>query len=201
MSKSETTQKSSKKLLNFVQVILPFLLIALGILLIKQRDALNTVFTAIGAVIALLGLIYAVIYFSTKQYESRPSYLAIGLGLLIIGGILVVIPFLADTFIPFCIGLFVLISGISSFVDAWQIKKVSPNWQIPMLFSILIILMGVAVLLCTFHMSGVVWIVIGVILIASGVMRLINSIISIHSKKKPPIKDVIDVEPEKTTEA
>ena len=169
MSNDATKQKSSsnKKLLGIMQYIMPLLQIALGILLIRRRDALNNVFMAIGIFIALVGLIYTVIYLATKQYEKKPSYLASGIGMLLIGGIVIIIPFLADTFIPFCIGLFILISGVSGLIDALQLKKISTSWQIPLCFSILITLMGIAVLICTFYLSGVVWIVIGVMLILS----------------------------------
>ncbi len=177
-------QSSQKKLLSIMQFVMPLLLIALGILLIRRRDALNTVFMTIGIFIALIGLIYTVIYYATKQYEKKPSYLASGIGMLLIGGIIIIIPFLADTFIPFCIGLFILVSGISGLTDALQLKKFSADWQIPLCFSVLITLMGIAILICTFYLSGVVWIVIGVMLIISGVMRLINAVISTRAKKK-----------------
>ena len=167
-----------------MQFVMPLLLIALGILLIRRRDALNTVFMTIGVFIALIGLIYTVIYYATKQYEKKPPYLASGIGLLLIGGIIIVIPLLADTFIPFCIGLFILVSGVSGLIDALQLKKFSTDWQIPLSFSVLITLMGVAVLICTFYLSGVVWIVIGVMLIISGLMRLVNAVISARAKKK-----------------
>lgn len=188
MSNDATKRKpsSNKKILGILQFIMPLLLIALGILLIRRRDALNNVFMAIGIFIALVGLIYTVIYFATKQYEKRTSYLVSGIGMLLIGGIIIIIPFLADTFIPFCIGLFILISGISGLIDALQLKKISTSWQIPLCFSILITLMGIAVLICTFYLSGVVWIVIGVMLIISGLMRFINAIISTQTKKKHP---------------
>jgi len=73
MSNDATKQKSSsnKKLLGIMQFIMPLLLIALGILLIRRRDALNNVFMAIGIFIALIGLIYTVIYLATKQYEKN----------------------------------------------------------------------------------------------------------------------------------
>lgn len=186
MSNDTPNKKTSsqKKLFSIMQFVMPLLLIALGILLIRRRDALNTVFMTIGVFIALIGLIYTVIYYATKQYEKKPPYLASGIGLLLIGGIIIVIPLLADTFIPFCIGLFILVSGVSGLIDALQLKKFSTDWQIPLSFSVLITLMGVAVLICTFYLSGVVWIVIGVMLIISGLMRLINAVISARAKKK-----------------
>ncbi len=186
MSNDTPNKKTSsqKKLFSIMQFVMPLLLIALGILLIRRRDALNTVFMTIGVFIALIGLIYTVIYYATKQYEKKPPYLASGIGLLLIGGIIIVIPLLADTFIPFCIGLFILVSGVSGLIDALQLKKFSTDWQIPLSFSVLITLMGVAVLICTFYLSGVVWIVIGVMLIISGLMRLVNAVISARAKKK-----------------
>lgn len=186
MSNDTPNKKTSsqKKLFSIMQFVMPLLLIALGILLIRRRDALNTVFMTIGVFIALIGLIYTVIYYATKQYEKKPPYLASGIGLLLIGGIIIVIPLLADTFIPFCIGLFILVSGVSGLIDALQLKKFSTDWQVPLSFSVLITLMGVAVLICTFYLSGVVWIVIGVMLIISGLMRLVNAVISARAKKK-----------------
>ena len=101
---------------------------------------------------------------------------------------------MADTFIPFCIGLFILISGITGLMDAFQLKKFSSDWQIPLAFSVLITLMGVAVLICTFYLSGVVWIIIGIMLIVSGLMRFINAIISVNARKKQIPDDVIEGE-------
>ena len=190
MAATKTKKKTdNKKMMQALQFIMPILLIGLGILLIRRRDALNQVFMVIGIVIALIGLIYTVVYYATKQYEKKPPYLASGIGLLVIGGIIIIIPFLADTFIPF-----ILISGITGLMDAFQLKKFSSDWQIPLAFSVLITLMGVAVLICTFYLSGVVWIIIGVMLIVSGLMRFINAIISVNARKKQIPDDVIEGE-------
>ena len=192
MAATKTKKKTdNKKMMQALQFIMPLLLIGLGILLIRRRDALNQVFMVIGIVIALIGLIYTVVYYATKK---KPPYLASGIGLLVIGGIIIIIPFLADTFIPFCIGLFILISGITGLMDAFQLKKFSSDWQIPLAFSVLITLMGVAVLICTFYLSGVVWIIIGIMLIVSGLMRFINAIISANARKKQIPDDVIEGE-------
>ena len=156
MAATKTKKKTdNKKMMQALQFIIPLLLIGLGVLLIRRRDALNQVFMAIG---------------------------------------IVIIPFLADTFIPFCIGLFILISGITGLMDAFQLKKFSSDWQIPLAFSVLITLMGVAVLICTFYLSGVVWIIIGIMLIVSGLMRFINAIISANARKKQIPDDVIEGE-------
>ena len=112
-TKTKKKKTDNKKMMQALQFIMPLLLIGLGVLLIRRRDALNQVFMAIGIVIALIGLIYTVVYYATKQYEKKPPYLASGIGLLVIGGIIIIIPFLADTFIPFCIALFILNSAIS----------------------------------------------------------------------------------------
>lgn len=79
-------------------------------------------------------------------------------------------------------------------MDAFQLKKFSSDWQIPLAFSVLITLMGVAVLICTFYLSGVVWIIIGIMLIVSGLMRFINAIISANARKKQIPDDVIEGE-------
>ena len=52
----------------------------------------------------------------------------------------------------------------------------------------------VPVLICTFYLSGVVWIIIGVMLIVSGLMRFINAIISVNARKKQIPDDVIEGE-------
>ena len=94
MAATKTKKKTdNKKMMQALQFIMPLLLIGLGVLLIRRRDALNQVFMAIGIVIALIGLIYTVVYYATKQYEKKPPYLASGMGLLIIGGIIIIIPF------------------------------------------------------------------------------------------------------------
>ena len=93
MVATKTKKKTdNKKMMQALQFIMPLLLIGLGVLLIRRRDALNQVFMAIGIVIALIGLIYTVVYYATKQYEKKPPYLASGIGLLIIGGIIIIIP-------------------------------------------------------------------------------------------------------------
>ena len=170
-TKTKKKKTDNKKMMQALQFIMPLLLIGLGVLLIRRRDALNQVFMAIGIVIALIGLIYTVVYYATKQYEKKPPYLASGIGLLII-----------------------LISGITGLMDAFQLKKFSSDWQIPLAFSVLITLMGVAVLICTFYLSGVVWIIIGIMLIVSGLMRFINAIISANARKKQIPDDVIEGE-------
>lgn len=196
MAKSKTKPVSSGKLSSVLQMLMPLLLIALGVLLIMQRNALNSVFSSIGIFLALLGLICVVIYCATKQYEKKPPYLVMGIGLLLFGGIFIAIPFFADQLIPFCIGLFILINGISGIRDAWQMKRISSSWQVLMVFAVLITLMGIATLVCAFHLSGVVWVVIGVLLIISGAMRLFNAFLSLiaRTKQKKHSGDVISAE-------
>ena len=77
MAATKTKKKTdNKKMMQALQFIMPILLIGLGVLLIRRRDALNQVFMVIGIVIALIGLIYTVVYYATKQYEKMPMEFA-----------------------------------------------------------------------------------------------------------------------------
>lgn len=196
MSKENNLGKKDFAFTKIMHTIAPILLIALGILLIVNRSHLDTIFSAFGSIIMLIGLIKIVIYYAIKPYEKKAYHLQHGIIVLLIGAILTFVPFFANQFIPFCIGLLILISGISGIINATNLKKISHNWQIPFAFGILITLMGISTIICSMRLSGVIWIVIGVMLIISGIMSIINAIIENHSKSvfsKQNIDDIIDI--------
>ena len=185
MKKDSRTSQRSKKSKQLVYVLLPFVLplclIAIGILLMVNETLIDKLFLGLGILGALIGLVEVVIYASRRKYEVQPQYLVNGIIWLVVGAALILIPFTINRFIPVLISLCVIASGINTLT----FRKEGATIFVPVLFAVTNIVLG------AFLFIYVMWInksagysVIGILLIISGVIRIVNEILARTSVPK-----------------
>ena len=192
-------QKTKKS--SFFNWLLPFigpvLLIAIGILLLVNSDLLNKICIVCGSILALLGFTEIVIYSATVKYEKRPRILGTGVILLVLAAIFILIPITFDLLIPFFIGAFVLLSGIGGFVETVRITQRDTRWILAFLFDLAIIVLGAVILF--YIWSGIIYQLIGILLIISGSLNVIEQILLLPAKKTRD--SVIDLDPNDVKES
>lgn len=170
--------KTSKRILYILlPFILPICLIALGILLLVNETLFNKIFFLLGIFITLIGLIEVVIYASRRKYEVQAHFLVTGCALLLIGGIFIIIPFTVNTVIPVLIGICILGIGISGIMNTHSFRRNNTNILIPMIFAVTTCLLGLFILIYVlFFSQNAGWNMIGILMIISGVLRILNEI-------------------------
>ena len=189
MKKDSRTSQRSKKSKQLVYVLLPFVLplclIVIGILLMVNETLIDKLFLGLGILGALIGLVEVVIYASRRKYEVQPQYLVNGIIWLVVGAALILIPFTINRFIPMLISLCVIASGISGVTNTFTFRKEGATIFVPVLFAVTNIVLG------AFLFIYVMWIhksagysVIGILLIISGVIRIVNEILARTSVPK-----------------
>lgn len=172
--------KRSKQLFQvLLSFILPLCLIGLGILLITNEKLFNHIFLVFGILLALIGLVNVVIYASRRKYEVQMQFLISGIVLLAIGVLLIIIPLAVNTLIPVFIGLCVLASGASGIANTVHFRRENTSIVIPIMIAITNCLLGVFILVYVLFMNkGTGWNVIGILMIISGVLRILNEILA-----------------------
>lgn len=178
-SKSPKSKSSKRTLYILLPFVLPLCLIGMGILLLVNENLFNKIFLSFGILIALIGLIEVVIYASRRKFEVQTQYLVTGVVLMIIGAILIIVPFTVNTLIPVLIGICILASGISGAVNTMTFRKENSNILIPMIFAITNCLLGVFILIYVLFVNqNAGWNIIGILMIISGVLRMVNEVLA-----------------------
>lgn len=187
--KSKSSKSSSG---HTIYILLPFIvpicLIILGILMLADESLVNQVIMVVGILIAVLGFIEVVIFFSRSKYEVQPRFLINGIIYLVIGAVLIIAPLLVNTIIPVLMGICVLALGISGASNTLSLRKEDANITAPMVVAIIQCLLGIFILVYVLFINpSTGWDVIGVLLIISGVLRIFNEILArISVPKRTP---------------
>ncbi len=178
-SKAPKTKFGKQMLYILLPFVLPLCLIVLGIVLLSKPTVVNGIFLTLGILVAVIGLIETVIYASRRKFQPEARYLVTGIILLIVGALLIILPFTINNLIPIILGICVLGSGISGVVNTLSFRKEDTNILASMLFAVTNCLLGIFILIYVLHNSNEIgWKVIGILMIISGALRLINEVVA-----------------------
>lgn len=178
-SKAPKTKFGKQMLYILLPFVLPLCLIVLGIVLLSKPSVVNGIFLTLGILVAVIGLIETVIYASRRKFQPEARYLVTGIILLIVGALLIILPFTINNLIPIILGICVLGSGISGVVNTLSFRKEDTNILASMLFAVTNCLLGIFILIYVLRNSNEIgWKVIGILMIISGALRLINEVIA-----------------------
>lgn len=174
--KNKKTKRVFYILLPFV---LPLCLIILGILMLVNETFIDKLFLGIGILLALIGLVEIVVYASRHKYEVQTQFLITGIILMVVGTLLMIIPFTINTLIPVLIGICVLASGFSGAVNTMTFRQENSNVLIPILFAVTNMLLGIFILIYVLFVNqNAGWNIIGILMIISGALRIINEVLA-----------------------
>lgn len=147
----------------------------LGVLiLIKPEPFFNIIVYIFAAFFGVMGIINLINNQRAKKRGYSSSQLTTGILLLVAALLILIFAKGIVSIIPFFLGLFILISGITQLMQELQLKKdgvARTGWFI---FSILMIIAGALLLFNPFRSVLLVFQIFGGLLVVLGVSRLID---------------------------
>lgn len=175
------------KQLKYNAIITSLLYIMIGLVLIVNPETTALLLcNIIGSIFIVLGVIsvirYLILDITSRFYRNDFLF---GVIEILIGIFIIYQKELVISFIPFIFGLFIIISGISKFQDALDSFKFKYQYSwLYLILAIISIIFGILVLLNPFDSAKLLFIVIGVGLLYSGISDLFTTIYLASKIKK-----------------
>ena len=165
--------------LSWTELIVGVAIVLIGLVLLIWPDiATSLLFSVIGAVCIIIGMVYVVRYFMLEARISITSF-DLSLGLVwIIGGVLVIVfKGLLISLLPILFGLVILIGGVVKIQSTLSFRRMNAaRWYIELICAAVSIAFGVVILLNPFSTALLLMRVIGAGLVVEGVMDLASGV-------------------------
>ena len=144
------------------------------VLLLSPQSAMSLIVITIGVLFTIPGLL-AFINYLLSAPEKRPEmvYMLAGLGSLLFGVALVVMPSFFVTALMYILGTILFLGGIEQFIIAFRARK---HITVPLffyLFPLLLLTSGVIVLANPAKIAGFITQLIGVMCLVYGIMEMV----------------------------
>lgn len=168
-----------KELKSFTwqSVLTSLLFIIIGAILVIEKDAFvkKACFT-IGGILILIGIVFIVIYaVSDVKKTMNNNKLTVGIALVIAGLVVIIGYSLVKLVVPIVLGVLIIINGFSKLQVAINSRKMDKEKsKVVLIVAILNILLGVFAICCTWMIVKFIFVIIGLILIFSGITDIIN---------------------------
>lgn len=176
-----------------------FCAIVVGVLLICNPDStVNGITIAIGILFLVSGVISCIAYYNARRQGGEniiinaegkkisggnPTFPIVGLGSLILGLILALMPGMFIRSLMYVLGALVILAAVNqllSLINASKFRRMPFGyWVLP----IMILLVGLFIIVKPMETAATPLIIIGVSLVAYGISECINSIV-IHREQK-----------------
>lgn len=166
--------KNEIKKIFATSLVTSIIMLILGILLLVKPDfIINIVSTVIGIIILIPGIISLVDYFKTK-YSAN---LVLGVVACILGMVFIFNPKLISSILPFVLGIYFIISGISKLQYGLELRKNKVvNYMPSVITSILILVCGALMIINPFGGALAITQVLGIFMIIYAVLDIYNVI-------------------------
>lgn len=169
----EDIKRGMNKIFN-VSIVTSVIILVLGIFLFIQPDTIiRIVSIVLGGIILIPGITSLIDYFKNKYQPS----LITGIVTVIIGLILIINTELVASILPFILGIYFIISGISRLQYALELRRQRMNFTTSLVFSILIIICGILFIINPFGGALAITKVMGIFMIVYALLDLTNSIL------------------------
>lgn len=166
-------KKGMNKIFN-ASVVTSVIILVLGIFLFIQPDTvIHMISVILGGIILVPGVISLIDYFRNKNQASLIS----GIVTILIGLILIINTKLVAGILPFILGIYFIVSGITRLQYALQLKRQNISYTASLVFSILIIICGTLFIINPFGGALVITKVMGIFMIIYALLDLTNTII------------------------
>ncbi len=162
---------------NANSAVTPVLTIILGLLLIMNpTGAGKGIAVLLGIVLLISGAIDIARYFlAGEAYFNRNGDLIGGIIKCLVGLIAVTRAGLVLSLIVNIAGLFVILNGAKEISNSLDLRsRNAPGWMVSMVFSVLILLVGISMLFNPFGTVSTVFIILGLIVLLSGIFGLLQ---------------------------
>lgn len=163
-----------KKELNLANVLISLIMLAVGVILVINSEAMiNMMSWFIGIVIILISIIRIIYLFNDKILNT--TMLAVNILLMIFGVVLISFPSIVDIAIKVVFGSWILFAGVKRLILAIAVSRVDKQSYKTFLISALIMLaLGVLVLINLYNLVGVFLIIYSLTEIVNYIYYLIN---------------------------
>lgn len=169
----EDIRKGMNKIFN-TSIITSVVILVLGIFLFIQPDTIISMISIIlGIMILIPGITALIDYFKTKYNPN----LITGVITVIIGMILIVNTKLVASIMPFILGIYFVISGITRLQYALELKKQKIKYTTSLGISILIIICGLLFIINPFGGALVITKVMGIFMVIYSVLDIVNAMV------------------------
>lgn len=184
MKKNETTNVEGKRTVKentqISIIVLSLITLVIGIIQVYSPDFVISVLDYIvGTGILVVGLFYILLYLRSRHQGIYSNNLALGIMLTMIGLYFLIHQGFALGIIALVFGLYIVANGVFGIqfsLDAKQ--KGFHKWIILLVFSIINILLGVAVLFFPFATSQILIFYSGIIMIVSALINIVVLFVS-----------------------
>ena len=161
----------------------------MGVVLLFLPSLTNKVVGIITGIIFLLSGLNSIFkYFHREGAKIYSLNLVFGVLYILLGGIIIVYPFSVVDFITICLGIYMIINGLSKMNYAvWLKKGEEDSWLVTLVSGILIAVIGILVVFNPFA-SLTITKLAGAFLIITGVIDLTDTIL--FKKRSKEIMDI-----------
>lgn len=152
----------------------------IGVILLFVTDSvLITISRVLGIILLVAGLFPVISYFKDNAFKDLARSQLIGGIFLIVSGIIMILnPTLIGTIIPIVIGVCMIISSISKVTYALMLRENKvQSWNISLIFAIITLLVGLFLVIKPWAATGLIFQIIGVIIIIYSILEIIETII------------------------
>ncbi len=147
-------------------------------LIFKPEASLTFIVVIIGIVLALIGIVHIVSYFTANtEFRAMSLELIEGTVYTIIGLFFIFKPSILNEFLGIIVGIWLVIQFIIKFQFAFNLKSVaSPAWSLMLISSLLHLAFGIGIILNPFASVVTITTLTGIVLLISEIGNLAESI-------------------------
>lgn len=166
---------SLQKSKNFIFTSVLYILSGL-LLCIWPTQIRHMLFIMLGVSLLLFGAVHILRFFQDKNASAFFQFdLVTGLIAVILGLFLFFRPNFPDAFIPFALGISILINGFIKLQYAIIMKKnAAPNWKWLLIFAVILSIIGLLLILFPVPLTNLLTILVGVTFILAGISDVVS---------------------------
>ena len=194
MRKNKKNENNFKNIINKnfnATIISSIVTIILGVLLFFQAEnTLKTISYIIGIFLLVAGIatLIKVIVDKQERIYLNTSFI-MGIFGAIIGFVLLINPTLLTSILPFCIGVWMIISGAMKVQTSLALRDTNDKtWTKLMIFAIVVLVLGLLLIINPFGSAVIVTKIIGICLVIYSIADIVGT-----SMLKKEVKDTVKI--------
>lgn len=152
-----------------------YIIIGIAMIIIPEFIS-NSICYIISILIIFFGLSCLIKYIQLKKHNIISNImLVISIIALILGLVIFINPEFFISIVPFVIGIYIIIIGVSKYIEAIEIKKANyKHWYIVMFASILLLLLGIVIIFNPFKTLTLIITLVGIIFTINSLYDIYN---------------------------
>lgn len=167
-----------------IQLIINIVILIIGIILIAVPNvAISLITIILGVVLLVFGIIQLMV---TVKKDLGKALMVMPIVSIVVGVVFIIFSeTIANTILPFVIGLWILVMGIMGLVEASG-NQMRSTWKASIVISIICIAIGIILLIGVFAGQNILSTLLGVCMVIYGVISLVNWLMArAHKSSKP----------------